>query len=1013
MSNFKEKGFFKSIFSLSKAKEQNEEKIKETKVEENEPRKNNLVQKSKVKKRIWKKDCNPIRSVILWGYDNEDNPSFLILYGEHKFKNTENNGQVINNTFDDNGEGINNTLEDDVKYTSYALFKGKEGHLPAFQTVKIIDDTSYYSRRNMDTAPKMYYKTGLKSYWRRDENYRVKEFVNLNVEEQIVLPYFTDDSYEDYVKVIEEKNISFQDFKLVKHPNEILKLNEECFKYYEIICDMVSSENLYIRKKSLNELLEMEIPQNIFDLLMKIGSTELISGLFLELSKRKNPVLVKEAENILESNITWGEESYIKGVKRCAHIYCTTFCEEARAKRTKHIYEALPYMDLHLIKINDNDIPEGKILEGAAYRKYANQGLLREYHGRYDYGQRKWVEYRCSQRYKISDYCDGVILKSIEFKNTIQEAEAYGLADVIGKIAYYLDAPRLNYYFRGNGKTRELKYYKRYVRKIIDSYGENDSEKFVQAMKALLTSYTEHDYVCKFKGNFQFNEFLKHYLYYDFNEKPPVGWDNWRARSIWMENDQLMKLQGRYEFKKEIWDNHLKDVLEIASKSKINPVLKACYYILKDSKNTQSFIDNMSYKELIGLTEGSYEPLANMFKDLLHNKLNSVNTFNSEIMIVLMSSPKQDIQNLAKEFMNKTNGEFSAHDLIDVMMLKNIEVWTDLFKEKLLTLGNREYCDFIQSIINNSNKFISTDISVSKEIKDALSLSAGKIQDMSEDERADLISRMIVEILNTDKMIDWIEEFIEEVIFSASYKDLENLLKKITIKQTDKLISQKAKQILSLLQAMQNKKLPSDFQITGILESGTSKMINMLFNNIEENSKELSERFSTLLIMLESDVTLLNQKAEEIFENMDEEKRKKLHGIIIDSPVKKVYSFGLRKLDEIYKDLIPKEFVIQMLEHNSSEVKNYISDKTKDILNNLGNGDKELFMYYMRTLLFLPNKVSKGKDNLYEVIPKFVIKHKDKLEEVENILLDIGSSNIILDSERALTTLAIIRKEAV
>ncbi|MBA8980839.1 hypothetical protein [Clostridium saccharobutylicum] len=31
MSNFKEKGFFKSICSLSKAKEQNEEKTKETK----------------------------------------------------------------------------------------------------------------------------------------------------------------------------------------------------------------------------------------------------------------------------------------------------------------------------------------------------------------------------------------------------------------------------------------------------------------------------------------------------------------------------------------------------------------------------------------------------------------------------------------------------------------------------------------------------------------------------------------------------------------------------------------------------------------------------------------------------------------------------------------------------------------------------------------------------------------------------------------------------------------------
>lgn len=43
---------------------------------------------------------------------------------------------------------------------------------------------------------------------------------------------------------------------------------------------------------------------------------------------------------------------------------------------------------------------------------------------------------------------------------------------------------------------------------------------------------------------------------------------------------------------------------------------------------------------------------------------------------------------------------------------------------------------------------------------------------------------------------------------------------------------------------------------------------------------------------------------------MDEEKRKKLYGIIIDLFVKKVYFFGFRKLDEIYKDLIFKEFVI-------------------------------------------------------------------------------------------------------
>ena len=102
-----------------------------------------------------------------------------------------------------------------------------------------------------------------------------------------------------------------------------------------------------------------------------------------------------------------------------------------------------------------------------------------------------------------------------------------------------------------------------------------------------------------------------------------------------------------------------------------------------------------------------------------------------------------------------------------------------------------------------------------------------------------------------------------------------------------------------------------------------------------------------------------------------------------------------------------------MLEHTSVDVKAYISNKTNEILDNLGNGDEELFMYYTKTLLFLPNKVSKSKDNIYEAIPKFVLKYKDKLDEFENILMDIGGSNIIADSERALTTLAKIKKEVV
>ncbi|HEX9062276.1 MAG TPA: hypothetical protein VF941_19065, partial [Clostridia bacterium] len=129
--------------------------------------------------------------------------------------------------------------------------------------------------------------------------------------------------------------------------------------------------------------------------------------------------------------------------------------------------------------------------------------------------------------------------------------------------------------------------------------------------------------------------------------------------------------------------------------------------------------------------------------------------------------------------------------------------------------------------------------------------------------------------------------------------------------------------------------------------------------------------------------------------------------------MQKAYSFGLHKLDTIYGEVIPEEFIIQMLEHDSAVIKAYISDKVEKILKDFKYENKNLFMYYMKTLLLLPNKISKSKDDIYKVIPKFVNLHKDAREEIENILLDIGGSNIIVDSERALVALAGIRREGV
>ncbi|WP_252254065.1 hypothetical protein [Clostridium sp. ZBS12] len=1000
MSKFKENNFLNTVFSFLKSKE---DKVDQTELKDIVDSINCPIKNTKALNRLWKKDYNPLRSIVLWGWDDNNNPSFLMLYGKHEFKNTQSDG-----------ESITSILEDDVKYASYAIFNGSEGHLPSFESVKIIEEDGYYNRNNDEEFPKMYYKTGIDYswYWKRDENYLVNEFKNLEEENKIVLPYFKEISYEDCVKNVQAKNISFPNFRLANHPNEVLNLDEEYHEYYSVIYDMFSNKNIYMRKKRLSQLIESNPPKEIYNLLLKLGSTEMISGLFLEFARYNNSLLIEEAKNILKSDINWGGENYTKGVKRCVTIYVNTITEELRQKRESFIRTHLSEMDLHLIHIDGKDIHSNKILEGSHYRKYAAQELLKEYYGRYDYEKGEWIQYRSPQRYKVGLYTDGVMLNTIEFKNTIQEAEAYGLADVIGKIAYYLDAPRLTYYFKGTSKGKELKYFKRYVRKIMDSYAKNDEEKFIIAMKSLLTSYTKHDYVCKFKGNFQFNDFIKYYLYNDFKEKPPIGWDNWQARSEWMQNDQLMKLQGRYEFMKEIWDNHLDDVLYIAINSNINPIFKACYYILKDSERTNELINNMSYKELSDLTLVSYEPLANMFMNILTEKLNKLDEFDSKLMIDLINSKNENVHELAISFFERTNGKFKSSDIVNFMFLNDLDNWIKLFKESILSLNEKEYLNFVKEIIDNSDRFRETNVALSKEIRDLLSLSVNKLKGISNDEKMNLISYVISSIFEKSSMPEWAEIFVEEAIFSLSYEELENLLNGVNIKYTKKTISERNRQVVSLLESIKNNEIPKDSQLVSILESATAQMVKILFGIIERNSETLSERLSTLLIMFESDITILNKKAEEIFENMINEEQRKLHGIIIDSPVKKVYIFGIKKLQEIYGDLIPKEFIIQMLEHTSSEVKEYISNKTIEILANLGDGDEELFMYYVKTLIFLPNRISKSKDSIYEVIPKFATKYKNKLNEIEDMLLDIGGSNIIVDSERALIALAKIRKGA-
>ena len=991
-------------------------------------RDNNMI--TNEPKRIWRQANNPYRSLTFWGWNNEGNPALLFLYGVHEFK--EEKSFYVD---DSDIERFENTLEDNVNYTSYIVFSGIEGHLPSFESVNIVDEPGWYDRDHKDEYPKMYYKKDSRSdgWCRRLNNDGIlNDYIKFEEGCGITIPYFEEFSYYELVEKILSSGLSFQNFKFAKNPNEILKISEENKEYFEPLCTIMSNKNLYTRKKKLNELMDSCTSSEIYECIFKLGSIELISGLLLEAGKRNITSFERQAESILNHTYDTKDysmyKSYLDGLKRCAQLYINSIKEEKRNEREKWIRENVDKIDLNLIKIDDKKVPEGKILNGAAYRKLSLQGIFEEYQIRYErQANGKWdsVKTRREGRYEKGPFNDGIFFDVKLFKNVFQEAEIYKMADVIGKIAYYIDAPRMHYYFKGIKLNGALRYYKRYLRRIIEDYGKNDPDRFMEVMKALLTSYTEHDFLCKFKGNFQFNYFIKNILYYNFKEKPPIGWDNWRERDEWMRNDQLLKLQGRYEFMKEVWDNHLEDVLYIACNAKVNTILKACYFILKESDKTDDLISEMTYEKLVNLSVSGYEPLAEMFMNALENKLNSEEKFDFSIMCALMNTENENVISMAMDYFKRTNGHIQPDNIVDLLFLNNVEKWTEYIVKNINEINPSDYIEFIKAMAESSNKFDEYSVDPVKEIIDALSESVNKINELDINRKKEILQYTVNAVLEKGHMKKFLEKYMEEVIFALSYSEIQNFMEgeqfqniiefmdcRFNKKSTQSVrLSVRNNMILNTMYSIYKNAIPSDSSIIGILENGTSKLIKTLFEIIDVNEEELKGRFTTMLLLFESEVIMLNKKADAIFSKMNGKSKEDMHRVIIDSPIEKVYEYGLKKLKEIYGEFVPKEFIMAMMQHTSPKVKGYISNKSEIILKTLGEGNEALFIYYAKTLLLLPNKVRKNKDDIYDALYDFSIKYKERREEVEKLLMDMGGSNILKDSEKALVTLAKIRKE--
>ncbi|MFW9865969.1 MAG: hypothetical protein ACFFEN_07710 [Candidatus Thorarchaeota archaeon] len=976
--------------------------------------------------RLTKTLRKPWRKVVLWGWDLQGNPGYLILYGEHDFLgeklilhrgdrgkiyvpgiSTVKEKQKSLDTFigiksekeKEPQETLNKYLyriepgaykvfEKDVEYTHYAIFCGRNNRLPSFRPVKMISKKEYdpiageYKYRDVEMFEK---NRALKKwrYWRygqrqTDSRKKISTFYEFDPGYYLRLPYFPKLKYEDIIKNIKMLSIISSVFKVAESPNDILQLSHSDKKYQDFVVNLMSYQNIYMRRKFLSNLVDLDPPKSLYQRILEVGSSEVIAGLFLELARKKSTILEQEANNFIKKEINWVEEKYANGVKRCATIYLNSINPDLRKKRIKWITETVDEMDLKLVSIKGKDVKEEDQISKWRYHYFLKRGYI---------------------EFEKGLYLDGISFKYIKFKNTIQEAEIYGLAEVTGKIAYFLDAPRLKYYFEKKSQTSAHRYYLRYIRRVIDNFTKTDELKFIEAMKAMLTRYKPYDILERPLVNY----LLGYYLYYDIKRNRDLIEDsfNWRYG--------ILGQKKRLEFRKDIWDRHLETVAEIAIDAKVGYVLRMCYFIIKDSPNREKFIESLDYRKIIQLSLANFTELSHMFLEILENYLNSKASFEDDLMFALMEHSQ--LQELAKNYMNRTHGQFTPSKIVNFLYLTNRNEHLEYFRENILSLEPENYADFVKSFLSNSVRLARDVSEISEDFIEIIKDSTSKIIQLPYQIKLSLFDLITKNLFKVSELSEWIENYLEDLLLTIPIKDLEMISKEFKIDSIIKNPTPRNLRISSILKAIQKRKIPPNSEIIDILDLGRPKMIRLFLTIIDKYKDQLIERLSTVLLFFESEITILNNIANEIFEALSGNEKIRLHSIILDSPVRRAYLYGIHKLDEIYGENIPSNFILSLLEHSSSEVKSYISDKIDKIICTLGNGDKELFLYYINTLLYLPNKYSKSKEKVYNIIPQFAIQNKEKITDIEALLLDIGGSNNLADSERALVTLARIKME--
>ena len=125
---------------------------------------------------------------------------------------------------------------------------------------------------------------------------------------------------------------------------------------------------------------------------------------------------------------------------------------------------------------------------------------------------------------------------------------------------------------------------------------------------------------------------------------------------------------------------------------------------------------------------------------------------------------------------------------------------------------------------------------------------------------------------------------------------------------------------------------------------------------------------------------------------------------IIDSPVVRVQEFSFIVLKELFKEKLPYDIIVHLLEHPSEYIRGALADEVADVevLEKLIKQEPDLFLRYNKSVIYQPNKLAKAKDRLYELLIIFANSSPKYKKNIQDILLKVGAGAIIKDKERAL-----------